>query len=92
MTVEPSVTEVRELPPDLLDEASPPERVGIKRFFLQAFMQGDLDGIRTSLLVARDRSGRLVGASAVSRLELAMDCIAPRPIQRLARHTLFLKP
>ncbi|MBI4858654.1 MAG: GNAT family N-acetyltransferase [Candidatus Riflebacteria bacterium] len=82
--MELTVAEEREIPRELADDLSPPERVGIKRFFLRAFMDGELHGISTSLLVARDRSGAPLAASAVSRLRLAMDCIAPSSIQRLA--------
>ncbi|MBI4864423.1 MAG: N-acetyltransferase [Candidatus Riflebacteria bacterium] len=64
----------------------------MKRFFLKAFLEGRLPGIRTSLLVARDESGRLLAASAFSRMRLEMDCIAPPSVQAVARAGRRLVP
>lgn len=78
------ILELGEAPNDLTDALSPPERVGMKRFFLDSFVHGELDGITTSLLVARGPTGELLAATAFSRMRLAMDCIAPMWLQRLA--------
>lgn len=78
------VYEVGELPPEWEDGLSSPDRVAAKRFFLEAFIQGDLSGIRTTVLVVRDGQDRFLAASPVSRISLPVDCIAPPWIQRLA--------
>ncbi|MBI4871920.1 MAG: GNAT family N-acetyltransferase [Candidatus Riflebacteria bacterium] len=84
--------ETDSLPDDLTDDLSPPSMAGMKRFFLKAFLEGRLPGIRTSLLVARGEDGRFLAASAFSRMRLEMDCIAPPTLQAMARTGRRLSP
>ncbi len=70
--------------PDQWDAMVPPERVSLKPFFLEAFMGGGLQGIESRFLEARSGQGKLLALSAFSRIRLALDCIAPEPVQRVA--------
>lgn len=78
------LVELAAVPEELADNWSPPERVGTKRFFLDSFLHGELDGITTAILAARAPGGELLAATAFSRMRLAMDCIAPAWLQKAA--------
>ncbi|MBI3892394.1 MAG: GNAT family N-acetyltransferase [Candidatus Wallbacteria bacterium] len=84
--------EVQAVPEDLTDDLSPARLVGMKRFFLRAFLDGELAGIRTSLLVARDPGGRLLAAFTLSRMRVDLDCIAGPGIQAAASAARRLLP
>ncbi|MBI2945017.1 MAG: hypothetical protein HYY25_12515 [Candidatus Wallbacteria bacterium] len=86
------LSEVSRVPDDLTEDLSPPRLVGMKRFFLEAFLAAGLPGIRTTLLAARDPSGKLLGAFALSRMEVELDCIAGPSLQTAAAAVRRLHP